>query len=101
MELVRTHGKVPDSFKLSFAVCGKTKNTQSSIKLANPKFAHQCFQKCLKWYSDFSPDVLFASDDPDVYEWAPMDPKLDCVTIKLIMYSLSYLYRMMGSTCCE
>lgn len=48
---------------------------RSSIKLANPKFAHQCFWKCLKWHDDFSPDELFAPDDPDVYEWALTDPK--------------------------
>lgn len=75
MEFVRIHGKVLDIFKLYFAVCGKTKNTQSSTKFAKPKFAHQCFWKCLKWHNDFSPDVLFVSDDSNVYEWAAVNPK--------------------------
>ena len=81
-----------------FAVCGKTKNTQSSIKLANPKFTHQCFWKCLKWQDDFSPDEHFASDGLNVYEWAE-DPKARlCLLLHWLCIAL--VTSLSFSVCC-
>lgn len=75
-ELVRNHGRVPDSFKLFFNFScennnNNNKKTQSSIKFANPKFTHQWFWKYLKWQDDFSPDEYYASDGISGREWVP------------------------------